>query len=1145
MGSTTVKAVVTDRAGDRPLWQDYQRHETRQAEKALEFLEAITAAFPAVPRDAMRLFLTGSGGAALIPHVGGRFVQEVNAVALAVEKLHPEVMSVIELGGQDAKIIVFENTAHGRKKTPTMNDRCAGGTGAVIDKIAAKLGIPPERLGEMGYDGLALHAVAGKCGVFAETDINSLQTQGVPPDELMASLFESIVQQNLSVLARGHTLRPTALLLGGPNTYIRGLRQCWRHHLPELWRERGVKLPDASKVPGDYVVTPENAQYFAAFGAIEYGRAELLDDLRIGTFAGVERLREYLHHGRAARRATTAMLGLAGSADEFDRFKARYRKPVWQGARLGPHETVDAFLGIDGGSTSTKGVLLDRDGGVLARAYLLSGGNPIEDVQEITARLAGEIGRQGAGLRILGAGTTGYAKDMLKEVLKADVALVETVAHTAACLQAYPDTDVIVDVGGQDIKLIVLKDGRVKDFKLNTQCSAGNGYFLQATAQSFGLGVDDYADAAFSAEAMPEFSYGCAVFLQSDIVDFQRQGWRPNEILAGLAAVLPKNIWLYVAKTPNLAKLGRRFVLQGGTQRNLAAVKAQADYIRSRFRGTGCEPEIAVHPHCGETGAIGAALEARRLWAEEDRETTFIGIAGVASIRYATTRGEATRCRFCKNACVRTFVDVSGGAARNAAACGDSQVPLAPDHRRLIVAACEKGTVEDLVAMRRIKAGIDGAMKRTPNLVGLAARDAFRDPRVEIVADPVQSRHSFTILAGQTRRRSLAARRGSIRIGMPRVLNAYANAPFFIGYFTALGVPFRNLVFSGYTDDELYRRGARRGSIDPCFPSKLGIPHLHDLLYRQHRRRPLTHIFFPMADTMASYLDGTSAACACPTSVATVEASHAAFLKEGDLFAVNGIVFKKTFVNLGEPQLCARQMYEDWKDELGLSHAESHRAVLAGMAALDAFEAGLRARARTALEELERDGGIGVVVLGRPYHNDPGVNHGIPEEFQKHGYPVFFPDALPREPDIMERLFGGEVAAGHMRGPLSVDDVWKNSFSELSSRKIWAAKYTARHPNLVALELSSFKCGHDAPTYSAIEEIIERSGTPYFGFKDIDENKPAGSIKIRLETIFYFLERHREALSRASYCGTTAVDSSSILAPSSTRSVTKTIVIAG
>ncbi len=223
VGSTTVKAVVVDAVTDQVLWQDYQRHETKQPEKTLEFLKRIETEV-AVDRQNTRIFLTGSGGTGIADQIGAKFVQEVTAVSLAVEKLHPEVYSVIELGGQDAKIIVFkdDDETGRKKKIPSMNDKCAGGTGAVIDKINAKLKIPTELLALQGYHGIKLHKVAGKCGVFAETDINGLQKVGTPPDELMASLFEAIVLQNLSVLTRGHTLRPHVLLLGGPNGFIKG-----------------------------------------------------------------------------------------------------------------------------------------------------------------------------------------------------------------------------------------------------------------------------------------------------------------------------------------------------------------------------------------------------------------------------------------------------------------------------------------------------------------------------------------------------------------------------------------------------------------------------------------------------------------------------------------------------------------------------------------------------------------------------------------------------------------------------------------------------------------------------------------------------------------------------------------------------------
>src|ERR1700723_2489724 len=666
VGSTTVKATVVDAATDQILWQDYQRHETKQPEKTLEFLQRIEAE-GGVNKHNTRMFMTGSGGGMLAELIGAKFVQEVTAVALAVEKMPPEVYSVIELGGQDAKIIVFkaDNESGRKKKIPSMNDKCAGGTGAVIDKINAKLKIPAALLTNQGYDGVKLHKVAGKCGVFAETDINGLQKVGTPPDELMASLFEAIVLQNLSVLTRGHTLKPHVLLLGGPNSFIRGMREAWVANIPRMWQERKVAIPDGAK-PEDLIKVPQNAQYFAALGAIEFGRSE--DDC-IGCYQGYDKLIRYIEFGRQEEKAKAGGKALVGDPAELDVFRESYRPKKFMPATFQKGSTVGGFIGIDGGSTSTKAVLLDEKGDILCKSYQLSNGNPIQDTIEMFESLRGQVEKQNAKLEVLGVATTGYAKDILKDVLKADVALVETVAHTESALKFYEDPHVIVDVGGQDIKIIILHNGRVKDFKLNTQCSAGNGYFLQSTAEGFGKKVEEFADIAFAAKSMPSFGYGCAVFMQSDIVNFQRQGWRSEEILAGLADVLPKNVFLYVASIPNLGAVGSGFVLPGGPQNNLAVVKAEVDFIKSSFRANGKEPEIIVHEHCGESGAIGAAQEALRLWTN-GRQTSFIGLEAVANIRYRTTRNEDTRCYFCKNNCLRTFIDVDVSDGKQQAAAG-------------------------------------------------------------------------------------------------------------------------------------------------------------------------------------------------------------------------------------------------------------------------------------------------------------------------------------------------------------------------------------------------------------------------------------------------------------------------------------------
>jgi predicted CoA-substrate-specific enzyme activase len=1108
VGSTTVKTVVVDQASDQVVWQDYQRHETKQPEKTLEFLKRMEAEV-GIDRRNTRMFVTGSGGGAIADQLGAKFVQEVTAVSLAVEKLHSEVYSVIELGGQDAKIIVFKDDEEtGRKKKiPSMNDKCAGGTGAVIDKINAKLKIPAAQLAEQKYQGIKLHKVAGKCGVFAETDINSLQKVGTPPDELMASLFEAIVLQNLSVLTRGHTLRPHVLLLGGPNSFIRGMREAWQANIPRMWKERKVAIPDGSK-PEDLIKVPENAQYFAALGAIEFGRSE--DDC-IGCYRGYDHLVRYIEFGRQEEKAKAGGKGLVGDPAELDSFRESYRRKKFTPATFRRNSTVGGFIGVDGGSTSTKAVLLDENGEILCKSYQLSNGNPIQDTIEMFESLRGQVEAQNAKLEVLGVATTGYAKDILKDVLRADVALVETVAHTESALKFYEDPHVIVDVGGQDIKIIILHNGRVKDFKLNTQCSAGNGYFLQSTAEGFGLNVNQYADLAFSAQSMPVFGYGCAVFMQSDIVNFQRQGWQAEEILAGLAAVLPKNVFLYVASIPNLAALGTRFVLQGGTQNNLAVVKAEVDFIRNSFRAAGKQPEIIVHEHCGESGAIGAAQESLRLW-RNGQQTTFIGLDAVRKIEYRTTRNEATRCYFCKNNCLRTFIDVRTEPVKNLVPIERiTKVPLMLGEQRLIIATCEKGAVEDLNEMKDIKAGLDQIREQHPNFVDIASKEVFRPTNAKNVADPVPTR-AWTKSVKQ--RAALIQNRSKMRIGIPRVLNIYTYAPLFNAYFESLGVQPENVIYSDYTSSELYRAGASRGAIDPCFPAKIGISHVYNLIQEKHRKKPLDVIFFPMYDILHSPLVKIVGSNACPTVTATPETVKAAFTKENDVFAENNLKYIDPVLNFKDRKLFAYQMLGAWQTVLGLSPEENDRAVESGFEALKEYETNIRKRARQVLDQLEREDRIGIVMLARPYHHDPGLNHEILDEFQKLGYPIFSQSTLPLDEDLLERLFGEEVRAGVISSPLDITDAWKNSYSCSTNHKVWAAKFAARHPNLVALEISSFKCGHDAPIYGVVEGIIEQSGTPYFCFKDLDENKPSGSIKIRVETIDYFLRRYREEVIR-------------------------------
>jgi predicted nucleotide-binding protein (sugar kinase/HSP70/actin superfamily) len=412
--------------------------------------------------------------------------------------------------------------------------------------------------------------------------------------------------------------------------------------------------------------------------------------------------------------------------------------------------------------------------------------------------------------------------------------------------------------------------------------------------------------------------------------------------------------------------------------------------------------------------------------------------------------------------------------------------------------------------MRGIKAGLDAVKKANPNFVEIAAKEVWNPRKPERVADPVPAR-AWTKAARQRVERM--TKRETLRIGMPRVLNMYVYAPFFSAYFESLGVSGGNLVYSDFTSGDLYREGSGRGAIDPCFPAKVAIAHVHNLLFAKHRKKKLDAIFFPMIDKLHTNFVHLQGSNACPTVTVTPETAKAAFTKEGDVFAEQGIQYFDPLLDLGDRKLLGQQLFQSLEGLLGLSPEENARAIEVAFRELEAYEADIRRRAREVIDQLEREKRIGIVVLARPYHHDPGLNHEILEEFQKLGYPVFSQSTLPMDEDILDRLFGDEVRAGAIRSPLEIQDVWKNSYSASTNTKVWAAKFTARHPNLVALELSSFKCGHDAPIYTTVESIIERSGTPYFSFKDIDENKPTGSIRIRVETIHYFLKRYIERMN--------------------------------
>lgn len=1107
VGSTTVKATVVDPESKQIIWSDYQRHHTKQAEKVLDLLVAIGNEFPDVKQENIRVFTTGSGSGPIAPHIGAKFVQEVNSVTMAVEHLHPDVGSVIELGGQDAKIIIFkENAETGNKQALTsMNDKCASGTGATIDKCMIKVGMPAEEVGKLHFDDSKLHHVAAKCGVFAETDIVNLVKSGIPSAEIMCSLADAIVMQNLSVLTRGNTLRHRVLLLGGPNTYLPFLQECWRMRIPQTWKERGYEYPN--DVPIDSLIfVPDNSQYYAAYGAVLYGLHEPAD---VGVYLGLEKLKEFIAHGRKAKLGEKAGPPLVGTKTELEQFRRSYRIPEFIPVTFTPGQKVRAVIGLDGGSTSSKAVLVDEQGDILLKEYQLSKGNPLEDTKEMLKRIRETVKGQGADLEIIGFGATGYAADVLEKTLHADVNIVETVAHMMSAVHQFGDIDVICDIGGQDIKVLFLKNRDIRNFKLSNQCSAGNGMLLQAMADQFGIPVQEYANTAFNADLSPKFSYGCAVFLDADRVNFQKEGYSKEELLAGLALVLPKNVWQYVVQIPRMAELGRKFVLQGGTQYNLAAVKAQVDYIEQRVP----DAEVYVHPHPGEAGAIGAAMETLRV-VKRRGYSSFLGLDTAIDLRYVSRNDESTRCNFCPNHCSRTFID--------------SETPDGKTARYISGFSCEKGTVEDQEAVLKLTKQRQELKKHYPNLVEYEARRMFQHfydaeplPEPGLQVDDVRVKRGlfgFGMRKIPNRRpfeRSSVESmngRNRIRIGIPRVLNIWSTAPFWRTYFETLGIDKRNIVFSDNTSEEMWQEGGKYGSIDPCYPSKVAQAHVHNLLFKHHESKPLDYIFFPCITHIPTHLHNVMDSASCPIVAGAPNVIKAAFTKEVDFFETKGISYLDPAVTFTEPNMLKKQLYEAFAAHLQITEDESDFAAEQGWAAMDRFDAEMQEKGRAILEQIEQENRLAILMIGRPYHSDPGMNHGVLEEFQVLGYPILSMRSIPKDEAWLQRFFSEDLKSGRVEYSLEVSDVWPENFSSNSVQKVWAAKFAARHPNVAVLDLSSFKCGHDAPTYGLIESIISTADTPYSALHDIDANKPSGSIKIRVKTYAHSLGLHEERL---------------------------------
>jgi len=596
-----------------------------------------------------------------------------------------------------------------------MQSACSGGTGTFIEKTARKLQVASEQLAALPYAGMSLHKVSSKCGIFAETDANTLVKTGVPVEEIIASLFEAVVYQNLATLTKGNTPAPEVLLLGGPNLFFKGLQEAWRHHLGKLWEQRKLVLPEG-RDPASLITVPAEALYYACLGCVEIGAGEAGG---VAVYEGRDRLRWWVEEGQQEEKAKAGGRALVACAEDLTSFVAEFDLKRAASARGAAELAGPVLVGCDFGSTTAKAVVLSPTRELLFTCYALSKGNPIEDAQSLFRQV-----REAGYTEVGGLALTGYGKDLLKDVVGADVAVVETVAHATGTLHFHPDADVICDVGGTDVKIMILRQGTVADFRLNSQCSSGNGAFLQGVAERYAIPLEAYAEKAFEAKAMPTLAMGCGVFLQSDIVNQQRKGWAAEEIMAALAAVLPVNVWIYAGQLQNLRSVGRKFVLQGGTHRNMAVVKAQVDFIRGKVP----EADVVLHPYSGEAGAIGAALCAADWRAGgAGRTSRFRGFEAIAALTYTSTTAADTVCKWCPINCTRTFIDVQLPGAKGRPW---SKLPLAAGWERVISGnSCPKGLVEDVNELREVKTRLEEVKRDYPNVAEMVRKDAFRRSR--------------------------------------------------------------------------------------------------------------------------------------------------------------------------------------------------------------------------------------------------------------------------------------------------------------------------------------------------------------------------------------------------------------------------------
>ena len=636
IGSTTTKIAAVDETG-AVAYSDYQRHGAQQVKSVRRLLKQLLSQLPDIR---CRLALTGSGAKELADWLHLPYVQEVVANSIAIRRLYHEVRTAIELGGQDAKVLFFrrdEKDGSLNVADMRMNGSCAGGTGAFLDEVASILRVPVGELNSLAERGETVYDISGRCGVYAKTDIQPLLNQGVSKENLALSAYHAVAKQTIGGLAQGLTMSGSVIFEGGPMTF--------HPRLIGVFAERLELKPEE-------VLIPEHPEIMVAYGAALsltelFGEGEAVDTDRLQ-----RELKEAEIHVQSQNTGSAPVFFSSG--EEKKKFEKRHRLPD-EAIRFPEEKTVRAYLGIDSGSTTTKFVLMDEEENILDSFYSSNAGEPLEIARKALIELQNRWKTAGKELEILAAGSTGYGELMFQKAFSTETHVVETVAHARAAAKYVPDITFLLDIGGQDMKAIWLDRGVITNIVVNEACSSGCGSFLENFAATLHIPVDEIAPVAFSSQSPAVLGSRCTVFMNSSIVTAQRSGKQPADIMAGLCRSIIENVFTKVIRVSNLDSLGDKIVVQGGTFRNDAVLRALEQYLGR---------EVTRAPYPGMMGAIGAALLAKENREKqtargEEPEKTFIGLDAMEGFSYS--QNADSPCPFCGNHCLRTILTFPNG----------------------------------------------------------------------------------------------------------------------------------------------------------------------------------------------------------------------------------------------------------------------------------------------------------------------------------------------------------------------------------------------------------------------------------------------------------------------------------------------------